>query len=206
MPMPNPQQCNQAEILACDYIDGTLESAVRRDFEEHLSSCAGCAAMVADARAVASFLSETEEPEAPRELVTRLLFHLPNAPVVEESRQWWRTWFVPLLQPRLAMGMAMTILSLSMVGRLIGIQPRQLTLADLEPKRVWVAIDSKAHRAWDRAAKYYDNLRVVYDIQTRLEEWTAQEEEERRNQSRAGAIDITPRKDAQGSAERSKGQ
>jgi hypothetical protein len=42
--------------------------------------------------------------------------------------------------------------------------------------------------------KYYDNLRLVYDIQTRLEEWTQAGEQERAaSQSRAETIDITPR-------------
>ena len=33
---------------------------------------------------------------------------------------------------------------------------------------------------YDRAVKYYENLRLVYEVQTRLREWTAQEEEDRK--------------------------
>ncbi len=29
---------------------------------------------------------------------------------------------------------------------------------------------------WDRAVKYYDNLRLVIEIQSRLKEWTDQEQ------------------------------
>jgi hypothetical protein len=79
-----------------------------------------------------------------------------------------------------------------MIGRLVGIEPRQLTLADLEPTKVWASLDWKAHRIWDRGMKYYDNLRLVYDIQTRLDEWTAAEDQERQNQARPAAVDLTP--------------
>jgi anti-sigma factor RsiW len=192
-------KCEQAEILLCDYLDGALETARRTEFESHLQSCGACAAMRRDVEAALGFMAAAAPVEVPDQLTTRILFHLPAAPKAPEKTPWWRRWFAPVLQPRLVMGMAMTILSFSMIGRLVGFEPRQLTLSDLEPARVWAAIDWKAHRTWDRAVKYYDNLRLVYDIQTRLEEWTAAEEQERRNQSRAATIDITPGTSREGS-------
>jgi hypothetical protein len=89
-------------------------------------------------------------------------------------------WFGPVLQPRFAMGMAMTILSFSMLARFAGVEVRQLKPADLKPTAVWSAIDNRAHRTWDQAVKYYENLRLVYEVQTRLQEWTEQEDEERK--------------------------
>ena len=70
------------------------------------------------------------------------------------------------------MGMAMTILSFSMLARFAHIEPRQLRPADLDPVKVWQGIDDRSHRVWDRAMKYYDNLRLVIEIQSRLKEWT----------------------------------
>jgi hypothetical protein len=34
-------------------------------------------------------------------------------------------------------------------------------------------IDQALHRAWDNAIKYYDNLRLVYEIQTAIDEFKA---------------------------------
>ena len=185
-------KCEQAEILLCDYLDGTLEAGRRAELDAHMQTCGACSVMRRDVEAALGFIQEASPAETPEGLLPRILFHLPRAPKMPERAPWWRNWLGPLMQPRLVMGMAMTILSFSMIGRLVGIEPRQLTMADLEPARVVAAIDWKAHRAWDRAVKYYDNLRLVYDIQTRLEEWTAAEEQERQNQSRAATIDITP--------------
>jgi hypothetical protein len=55
---------------------------------------------------------------------------------------------------------------------------------DLDPVKIWVSVDDQAHRAWNRAVKYYENLRLVFEIQSRLQEWTEQEEMERQNQLR----------------------
>jgi hypothetical protein len=185
-------KCEQAEILLCDYLDGTLDAAHRSQLDAHMQSCAACSTMKRDVEAAMGFVAEAAPVETPVELLPRILFHLPTAPKMPERAPWWRNWFGPLMQPRFVMGMAMTVVSFSMIGRLVGIEPRQLTLADLEPTKVVAALDWKAHRIWDRAVKYYDNLRLVYDIQTRLDEWTAAEEQEQQNQSRGSAVDITP--------------
>jgi hypothetical protein len=87
----------------------------------------------------------------------------------------------PVLQPRFAMGMAMTILSFSMLGRFAGIEPRQLKPSDLNPVKVWHAIDDRAHRTWDQIVKKYDSIRLVYEIRSRLKEWNEAEEADRRD-------------------------
>src|SRR5258708_39046144 len=70
------------------------------------------------------------------------------------------------------MGMGMTVLSFSMIAKFAHIEPRKLTQADLDPVKIWAGIDDRAHRSWDRAVKYYDNLRLVIEIQSRLKEST----------------------------------
>ena len=69
----------------------------------------------------------------------------------------------------------MTILSFSMLARFAHIEPRQLRPSDLDPVKVWQGIDDHSHRVYDRAMKYYDNLRLVIEIQSRLKEWTDQD-------------------------------
>ena len=56
---------------------------------------------------------------------------------------------------------------------------RQLKPADMRPAAVWASIDDNAHRAWARTVKYYENLKVVYQIQTLIREWQQQQEEEK---------------------------
>jgi len=62
----------------------------------------------------------------------------------------------------------------AMLGRLSGIEVRQLSPADLDPVKVWMAAEDRVHRTWERSVKYYENLRLVFEIQTQLKEWTDQ--------------------------------
>jgi hypothetical protein len=173
--------CADFEVLLCDYVDGTLDAAQRHAIEEHQRECASCAEFARDVTGAVAFMERAEEIDAPPELLTRITFEIPTGGAPKKG---WRAvfggWLRPVLQPKFAMGMAMTILSFSMLGRLAGIEARQFRPADLHPARVWAAADDKAHRAWARAVKYYENLRLVYEVRSRLQEWTEQEQEENR--------------------------
>ena len=167
--------CADIEILLCDYVDGTLRGDEKAAVEEHLVRCAFCARMAEDAAAAVEFLHKAAPVEPPPELVTRLLYQVPAARERHSQgglRAWLSRWIGPVLQPRFAMGMAMTVLSFSLVARIAGIPERQLRPSDLHPAKVWAAIEDRAHRVWDRGVKYYESLKVVYEIQSRLSEWT----------------------------------
>jgi hypothetical protein len=121
------------------------------------------------------------------ELLTRIMHHAPIGRQREGRRtpadaasSWANRLFGGFvhgwLQPRYVMGMAMTILSFSMLARFAHIAPRQLRPSDLDPVKVWQGIDDHSHRIYDRAMKYYDNLRLVIEIQTRLKELNDQDE------------------------------
>ena len=74
------------------------------------------------------------------------------------------------------MGMAMTILSFAMLERCTGVQVARIQPADLSPVRVWSNLEDKTFRIKDRAVKYYENLRWVYEIETQLHSLQKQQE------------------------------
>ncbi|MCS6952109.1 MAG: zf-HC2 domain-containing protein [Bryobacterales bacterium] len=173
--------CAELELLLCDYLDGALEPERRRQVDQHLASCSLCAELARDAASAAAYLRQVPPVEPPPELVTRILFELGAADQQTGQRRGLRALLArfrdPVLQPRLAMGMAMTILSFSMLARFAGISIRQIQPADLSPVRLWEAVDDKVHRTWARAMKFYESLRLVYEVRSRLRELTAPEEE-----------------------------
>jgi hypothetical protein len=149
-----------------------------------LAWCLPCKQLAEDVGGVTAFFERVPQVEPPAELLTRIMHHAPMGPgAVAERRpndpapSWGKRLFGGLmqgwLQPRYVMGMAMTILSFSMLARFAHIEPRQLRASDLDPVKVWQGIDDHSHRVYDRAMKYYDNLRLVIEIQSRLHEWTA---------------------------------
>ena len=161
--------CAEIEILICDYVDGTLAPAQQTELERHFAECPSCAALARDSAAAVAFMERAADVEPPPELITRMLF---QAPWHKRRAGWLPKIFDSVLQPKFALSMAMTILSLSM---LFG-QVRQLRPADLQPAKVWADLEDRAYRTWARTMKFYDNLKFVYQIQTTLREWQQDQE------------------------------
>jgi putative zinc finger protein len=172
--------CAELEILLCDYVDGTLRGEEKTALESHLAGCSGCNELAKDVAGVTAFIETVAPAEPPAELLTRILHELPTGRPAAEKRSWWKKlfggWVHSMLQPRYVMGMAMTVLSFSMIAKFAHIEPRQLRPSDLDPVKIWAGIDDRTHRMWDRTVKYYDNLRLVIEIQSRLKEWTDQDQ------------------------------
>ena len=150
--------CNEFEILLADYLDGTLAAEEKAGIEEHRDVCASCAELALDASGALAFIERAASVEPPPALVNRILLEVKGG----ESRNVVKLSWVErllgqrgrfILQPRFAMGLAMAVISLAMVGRF------------------WDAAESGVERSWNRTVKRYENLQIVYDVQTQLEEW-----------------------------------
>jgi hypothetical protein len=170
--------CAELEELICDYVDGTLTADRKAEVERHLEACPACAEVARDSAAAVAFMERAADVEPPPELITRILF---DAPWTRKSpakvKGWLGKLIAPVMQPRFVMSMAMTILSFSILSRFVPIQ--QLRAADLRPAEVWAGLDDRAHRAWARSVKYYENLKVVYQIQTLLRDWQQQADDQK---------------------------
>jgi anti-sigma factor RsiW len=176
-------KCLEFESILADYLDGMLAERERAAVDEHAAECANCRAFLADAAAGANFLRRAEEVAPPHELLTRIAYRAPIGRLrhaLDRQGLFARLatkWLQPLLQPRLAMGMAMTVLSFAMLDRCTGVQVQHIETADLSPVRVWTGVEDKAIRVKDRAVKYYDNLRFAYQIESRLSDLQEQTSE-----------------------------
>jgi hypothetical protein len=172
--------CAELEILICEYVDGTLSPESRAEVERHLDECQACAELARDSAEAVAFMERAADVEPPPELITKILF---DAPWTKEKPKrvglvgWLRRWTDPIVQPRIVMGALMTLLSFSMLARYVPM--RQIKAEDLKPAAVWATLDGGAQRAWARTVKYYENLKVVYQIQALLREWQQQEDEQK---------------------------
>ena len=174
--------CGEVEVLLADYLDGTLSTEERTALELHTSACTSCRALFEDAAAAVRFLKRADDVTPPPELITRIAYGAPYGRVrfpFERQSLWSRLtskWLQPILQPRLAMGMAMTILSFAMLERCTGVHVQHIQAADLNPVRIWGGVEDRALRVRDRAVKYYENLRWVYEVEARLKSLQEQQE------------------------------
>jgi anti-sigma factor RsiW len=178
--------CGELEILLADYLDGVTPAVEAREVEAHIAGCAACAELARDSRLAIAFIERSAEIEPPPNLAARILMETASGrhgrlASPRGIRGWLERAFAPLLQPRLVMGMALTMFSFTVMARWTGISLRQLQPSDMEPAKVWASLDDRANRAWVRSVKFYESLKFVYEIQSRLRDWNEQQEEEERN-------------------------
>jgi anti-sigma factor RsiW len=178
----NPRlSCADVEVMLADYVDQTLLDRDVSELKAHFAICPACQELAADAAAAVAFMDRAEVVEAPPALVNRILFEIGNKANAEIVKPplWQRLTgkvfgkvLRPILQPRFAMGMAMTMLSFGMLLRMEGV--REWT--DLSPMNLYAAAEDRAVRMWDRGVKQYQSLKLVYEIESRYQEWAAEQD------------------------------
>lgn len=161
--------CAQLEERLSDYLEGRLSAAELAAAEAHARACARCGEW-AEAREATLWLRQVEPLETPPGLETRILA-LTVAPPPQESTwavldRGWRT----LGQPRFAMGLAAAVFSLVIVLNGLGLSVRNLRAADLYPANLYHAANRQAHQTYARGMRFVSDLRLVYEIRSRLEE------------------------------------
>ena len=167
--------CNDFDALLCDYLDGTLPLERRQLMDVHVAGCAACAELARDSREVMGVAERSANVDVPPELVTKILHQIPRGGWLARTLG---PLFQPIFQPRVVMSAMVTILSVSMMTRCAGKPQHSLTAADLDPVRLWTSFDDKVHRVWDRSVKTYESLKLVYEVQSRVNEWKEKQQED----------------------------
>ncbi len=169
-------QCAEFDALLTDALDGTLSAAKLASFEQHKSACATCGAMFAEAEAGMKWLETLDEVEPPKNLVHNILAVtsgrtetvrtevVTKQPVWDRVRAWVEPHVSPLLTRRFAMSMAMAFFSITMVMNVAGVRVRDLRKLDLTPS----GITKTYYESQARVVKYYENIRLVYEIESRV--------------------------------------
>lgn len=158
--------CLELEVLLAEYAEGNLPEAERAGVKQHLAHCVACAGALHDMSVALEACRRAGEVPPPPGMVVRILEQTTGKLT---WRQHLRLWVRPVLEPRLAMGLAMALISFSIILNSSGADVRHMSLADLSPSRVYKQLDRKVHLAGTRALKYYQDLRIVYEIQTQLQ-------------------------------------
>jgi len=167
----------EVENLTSEYLEGLLEAELKRDFEAHLNDCPSCVEMLEDVRRVMEMCHAAPELDPAPWLVSKIMAatvgqHKPG--LLER----WLGFLRPTLQPRIAYTVAMAVFSLSVIMNAAGINLRHLTVEDLNP-RTWIFRGNRAgHLFVARAEKFYYDLRVVIEIESRLRQLRSRPQEE----------------------------
>jgi hypothetical protein len=181
--LPNPMRCPKFEALMAEALDGLLPEAEQQRFQEHRLACPLCAGLFAEAEAGRALLRSLEEVAPPPEMVEQILaatsHPAPRNPAAQLPGIWNRisAWLVEagrmsaaalaaMAQPRFAMSFAMAFFSIAMLLNLTGVQIRDVRSVELRPATFVRAYE----QATGKLERYYENIRIVYEIQSRVQE------------------------------------
>jgi anti-sigma factor RsiW len=167
----------ELENLTSDYLEGLLEPGLKREVEAHLSACPSCLEMVGDVRRALELCHAAPELEPAPWLVRKIVLATvgERKPGMAERLA---VFFRPALQPRFAYGIAMAVFSFSIIVNAAGVNLSHMTFADLNPRTWFFRANRAGHLFYARAEKFYYDLRVVYEIESRLRQLRAHPEQE----------------------------
>jgi anti-sigma factor RsiW len=161
--------CENIEERLSEYLDGGLPKADAETFSAHVAGCARCTALVASVRGLVGALHALEPVQPPPHLVSSILDQTIGPRTAPSTWRSWLGWTRALWQPRFAFGALTVVVTLVVVTQALGVPWRTPTLADLNPVNLYHSADRQAHLIYARGAKFFGDLRVVYEIQSRLQ-------------------------------------
>jgi len=174
----NGMQCNEFDLLLSDALDGVLSGPGLDRFQAHARTCKTCGPLLAEAEAGRQWLKGLTEVEPPASLVTSILAsttgvdsqRLRTTVRAPQPRVSWfehvqasflePIWAV-VRQPRFAMSFGMAFFALSVSLTMAGVKPADLAQISLRP----TAIRRTYYNTQARVVRYYDNVRLVYEVQ-----------------------------------------
>src|ERR1700683_4875289 len=161
--------CTLTEERLSDYLEGKLSPAEAAAFSAHMASCANCTETVVQVSRLVNQMHKLEMVEEPPQLIAKILDATLGPRTQKESWRQWFGWISVVWQPRFAMGLAAAMASVFIVSNAAGFTPAKLKKADLSPANVLRSANRQAHLTYARGAKFVNDLRVVYEIQSKLQ-------------------------------------
>lgn len=157
----------ELENLASDYLEGRLDHARLAQVEEHLRDCGSCQEILTDVRQTIQACRSAGEVAEPPWLISRIrraTFGEPRTGFAEQLGALLQM----IRQPRLAYAVAMALFSISLLVNVAGFNLRSLSAEDLNPATWFYRVNRAGHLFYARAEKFYGDLRIVYEIESRF--------------------------------------
>jgi hypothetical protein len=185
--IPSSPACGQWETLLADALDGLLRPEDEATFSSHMAGCAYCTTLFEEARQGREWLEFlAPEPEVPAGLLDKLLAQTgpgqaaglglatPAGNVVPIAPARVRLGFIAQMrrfaEPRLLMTAAMAFFSIALTLNLTGVRLSRIHLSDLKPTSLKMYVERQFTTASTPIIRYYDHLRFVYEVQSRVRE------------------------------------
>jgi anti-sigma factor RsiW len=158
----------EVEARLTDYLEGLLQPEEQRALDAHVSTCAQCQPLLASVSHLLTDLHSMDEIEPPPRLIYAILDKTLGP---RETVTGWRAafaWLRARANPRVGYGFASVAATFLILVSGSGFSWRKPRLADLKPATIYRNADRGVHLVYARGTKFVSDLRVVYEIQSRL--------------------------------------
>jgi hypothetical protein len=183
--------CSEFDGLLMDALDGVLSGLQLDRFQAHARTCSACGPLFAEVEAGRNWLKGLTEVEPPASLVNNILASTtgvdsqrlrvnvsapqPRAQLgpswLERAQAWVSAGMQPvwgtIRQPQFAMSFGMAFFALSVGLSVLGVKPADLRQISLRP----AAVRHTYYSAQARVIRYYENIRFVYEVESRVREF-----------------------------------
>lgn len=160
--------CEHIEARLSDYLDGLLTPDERHEFDAHVNACETCTPLVASVSHLLSDMHSLEPIAEP----PRLMYNILNQTLgPRQAKRGWRGAFSLLHglgSARFAYSAASVAATLLILVVASGVSLRKPKLAEFSPVNIYRHTNSSLHIGYARTTKFVSDLRVVYEIQSRL--------------------------------------
>ncbi len=206
--IPNSPACGHWETLLVDAMDGLLRPEDEAIFSSHMATCASCTEMFEQVRRGREWLEFlAPEPEVPAHLLDRILVETghgkldpgklivaggpaaglgASCDVLAMPPVWQRPGFSARMrrfaEPRLLMTAAMAFFSIALTLSMTGVRISSIKLEDLRPASVRSLLEKRLMTASTPIIRYYDHLRFVYEVESRMRELRRSTETDQQSQ------------------------
>lgn len=170
--------CSRFETLLSDYLEKVLDPRVEEAIGLHLRSCARCAELLEQVRALRQDMEAFPELEPPTYLVQEILRRTSGIP---EPRSFWRDLFIPTLRPflsqRFAFATLVMFVFLSLMVNFWGPGFSALSASDLRPSNLVEGsyrVSNAIYKNWmeirEYRARLFEEIRLLKeDLYGRLD-------------------------------------
>jgi len=184
--IPNSPACGLWDTLLADALDGLLRPEDEATFTSHMAVCPACTALFEEAQRGREWLGFlTTEPEVPEGLLDKILAQtgpgqvegyglVAGSNVLPMPPAWQRPGLMGRIrrfaEPRLLMTAAMAFFSIALTLNMTGVKLTDLRISNLRPSAVRSFMERRLTMASTPIIRYYDHLRLVYEVESRMRE------------------------------------
>jgi hypothetical protein len=183
--LPASPACGRWETMLVDALDQQLSAEDQAFFDQHRAGCSNCAALLEQSSCGRQWLACLDAaPEPPHDLMDRILRHtgpglIPAAAMPQVAGAVAPVWQQPVgrmawlrrfSEPRLMMTAAMAFFSIALTLSLTRTQLRQMHAPEMNPGSMRAALERRIATASTPVVRYYDHLRFLYEVESRVRE------------------------------------